>query len=155
MKDEVSETFGRDMSHKQKAIDRFGVTDNPRHGFYMLDDGRYLNGLEKGGNPMGYRSLDHGEIGDIYADTYSGGHEYMDKFMDEGNIRMQPETKSLSMRKRPTEKQMQAIMRLVRNNGLDTIEIVKNPQWTPDNVYLEDIFTTGQVTDFINKNFGV
>lgn len=158
-KEQAGKIFGRKlppekMSHKQAAIDMFGITDNPRHAFYMLDDGRFLSGLEEGGNPFGYRSLDHGAIGGIYADTFSGGHEYMDQFMDEGNIRMQPETSSLSFRKRPTEAQMSVILDLVRRGKLDTIEYVKNPQWSSDNMYLEDIYAPGQVVGFINEVFG-
>lgn len=158
-KAQAGKIFGRKIApeqtgHKQAAIDIFGTTDNPRHAFYMLDDGRFLSGFEEGGDPYGYRTLDHGRIGDVYTDSYSGGHEYMDQFMDEGNIRMQPETNSLSFRKRPTEAQMRAILDLVRRGKLDTIEYVKNPQWNSDNMYLEDIFSPGQVIGFINDIFG-
>lgn len=154
MKNDVSELFGRDISHKQKAIDTFGVTDIPRHGFFMLDDGRYLSGLEKGADPRGNRTLDHGSIGDVYSEGHDGGHGYMYKFMDEGNIRMQPESNSLSFTKKPTEAQMRSIMRLVRDGKLDTMEYVRNPNWNEDNEYLNDIMTTGQVIDFINRVFG-
>ena len=78
----------------------------------------------------------------------------MNQFMNEGNIRMQPETHSLSFTKKPTNAQMQAIMKLARNGKLDTIEYVKNPNWNSDNVYLENIFSPGQVLGFINELFG-
>ena len=159
---DVSDLFGRDVgadkpkTHKQDAIDYYGTTPDFHKSFYMLDDGRYLNGTEPGGDYYGHRTLDHRNIGILYPDIPSdGGNKSMNAFMDEGNIRLQPETRSMSIRKKPTESQLRNIMSLARQGKLDMLEIVKNPNWTPDNVYLEDIMTPGQVMSFLNDAFGI
>ena len=73
-----------------RAVESFGLTEDPREAGYILPDGTFLNlsGSNQGGEP-GMRSLDHRDIGRILLDEEPGGTEGMVYFMDQtGAIRM-------------------------------------------------------------------
>lgn len=73
-----------------KAIEMFGITENPASAGYILSDGRMLN-FGEGGS----RSKDHREIG-ILLDGDLRGFEAIKAFCELGNIRMNVGTSSIS-----------------------------------------------------------
>lgn len=144
-----------EQEYMEKAVQTFGTTPNFKRASYMLPDGSMLDGSPFNDPRYGRRTEDHGYIGEIFSDNYSGGHEYMYKFMDMGGIRLKPEINGLEIgNKRPTQEQIREIVRLVRNGDISTLEINKNQgRFASENPYVEDVYTPLQVVDFINENF--
>lgn len=82
------------------AKDRFGVTDDPIAGFYLLPDGEMIDSLA--GRLR--RFYHHNEI-----DYGRGGTAGMQEFMSIGAIRLLPEVPAMEIMVRPTPAQMETI----------------------------------------------
>ena len=100
----------------QKAKDYFGTTYKVSEAGYLTSDGRMLDfSGKKFGGSAGYRSMDHREITDAfdgdYGDgSYSGG---MVQFMQEGNIRLIPESGGINLAVKPNKEQLSALDRYI------------------------------------------
>lgn len=94
--------------HRKAAVSYFGKTYRWNETGYLLTDGTRLDfsGRHEGG-PGGYRSVDHRDIVDALGDDYSGGSYSggMVNFMQEGNIRISPESGGINLQTAPTKAQ--------------------------------------------------
>jgi hypothetical protein len=94
------------------ALDYFGRTYKWSETGYVLLNGARLDfsGRHEGG-PGGYRTVDHRDIIDALGEDYGGG-DYsggMVRFMQEGNIRISPESGDINLAVMPTKAQMDAL----------------------------------------------
>jgi hypothetical protein len=94
------------------ALDYFGRTYKRSETGYVLLNGARLDfsGRHEGG-PGGYRTVDHRDIIDALGEDYGGG-DYsggMVRFMQEGNIRISPESGGINLAVMPTKAQMDAL----------------------------------------------
>lgn len=94
------------------ALDYFGRTYKWSETGYVLLNGARLDfsGRHEGG-PGGYRTVDHRDIIDALGEDYGGG-DYsggMVRFMQEGNIRISPESGGINLTVMPTKAQMDAL----------------------------------------------
>lgn len=94
------------------ALDYFGRTYKWSETGYVLLNGARLDfsGRHEGG-PGGYRTVDHRDIIDALGEDY-GGRDYsggMVRFMQEGNIRISPESGGINLAVMPTKAQMDAL----------------------------------------------
>ena len=156
--EKASEIGGVDVTNKnsskklkERALEEFGRTYDFYKAFWLTEDGIMLNGDEGGG----YRSLDHRSVARIYEDEdFDTQTSYMLDFKRKGNIRISPESNSIDITAKPTEKQMQQIANWVRRGYITAIEIDKDKSdFSSDSEYLDDIMTVGQALRFINDNF--
>lgn len=104
------------MTLEQKLIHDCGLTDNPTHGLWLLQDGTLINGSHEGYQ----RDIDHHEIQQYFKksklDTGSDSYLYMQKFMRRGNIRWGCSETGLALEfiKTPTEQQFKTILKYAR-----------------------------------------
>lgn len=94
------------------ALDYFGRTYKWSETGYVLLNGARLDfsGRHEGGSG-GYRTVDHRDIIDALGEDYGGG-DYsggMVRFMQEGNIRISPESGGINLAVMPTKAQMDAL----------------------------------------------
>ncbi len=94
------------------ALDYFGRTYKWSETGYVTLNGARLDfsGRHEGG-PGGYRTVDHRDIIDALGEDYGGG-DYsggMVRFMQEGNIRISPESGGINLAVMPTKAQMDAL----------------------------------------------
>lgn len=94
------------------ALEYFGRTYKWSETGYVLLNGARLDfsGRHEGG-PGGYRTVDHRDIIDALGEDYGGG-DYsggMVRFMQEGNIRISPESGGINLAVMPTKAQMDAL----------------------------------------------
>lgn len=94
------------------ALDYFGRTYKWSETGYVLLNGARLDfsGRHEGG-PGGYRTVDHRDIIDALGEDYGGG-DYsggMVRFMQEGNIRISPESGGINLAVMPTKAQMDVL----------------------------------------------
>ena len=94
------------------ALDYFGRTYKWSETGYVLLNGARLDfsGRHEGG-AGGYRTVDHRDIIDALGEDYGGG-DYsggMVRFMQEGNIRISPESGGINLAVMPTKAQMDAL----------------------------------------------
>lgn len=94
------------------ALDYFGRTYKWSETGYVLLNGARLDfsGRHEGG-PGGYRTVDHRDIIDALGEDYGGGSYTggMVRFMQEGNIRISPESGGINLAVMPTKAQMDAL----------------------------------------------
>lgn len=96
--------------HKERAIEEFDTTYDYRKAGYILDDGEYLD-LSEGQNR---RTQDHRSVGIVFDDLDYGRDGMsigMISFMNEGNIRILPESGGVDISNvvEPTSKQYQKL----------------------------------------------
>ena len=143
------------------ALAYFGKTYKWSETGYVLLDGSKLDfsGRHEGGSG-GYRSVDHRDISDAFDGafgdgSYTGG---MVQFMQEGNIRISPESGGINLAVMPTKAQMdslsdfisrergEVILDIDDENG-NTLSSTEYPKGTHANKVLQDIrnyFQNGQ-----------
>ena len=135
------------------ALAYFGRTYKWSETGYVLLNGARLDfsGRHEGGSG-GYRSVDHRDITDALGDDYGGG-DYtggMVRFMQEGNIRISPESGGINLAVMPTKAQMDSLSDFIsKERGeviLDiddasgnTISSTEYPRGTHANKVLQDI----------------
>ena len=147
--------------HMRQVQEYFGVTDNWNEAGYITRDGQSLDfsGRHEGGLG-GYRTVDHREISDALGEEY-GGEGYSDalvRFMDEGNIRISPESGGINLSVRPTAAQEKALRNFISeydgevtldldNTDGVTVSSTEYPRGTRANKVISDIrnyFETGE-----------
>jgi len=104
------------QSSYQRAIRKFGTTNDFREAGYITPNGKLLDfsGKRQGG-PSGKRTMDHREISDIYEETFENYSDGMCKFMDEGNIRLQSD--GFELTQLPTKQQEILLSQFIGNNN--------------------------------------
>ena len=149
---EVVEEADR-KAHDKTAVSYFGKTYKWSETGYVLLDGSKLDfsGRHEGG-PGGYRTVDHRDIVDALGEDYGGG-DYsggMVQFMQEGNIRISPESGGINLAVMPTKAQMDSLSDFISKergavildiddaNG-NTISSTEYPRGTHANRILQDI----------------
>ena len=141
------------QENDKAALAYFGRTYKWSETGYVLLNGARLDfsGRHEGGSG-GYRSVDHRDIIDALGDDYGGG-DYtggMVRFMQEGNIRISPESGGINLAVMPTKAQMDSLSDFIsKERGeviLDiddasgnTISSTEYPRGTHANKVLQDI----------------
>ena len=92
------------MTTEQKAIEFFGITKNIKESGYITISGKFLDlSGKKQGARGGYRTQDHREVEEILEDfSYTNA---LIEFMNQGNIRLNPESQGIDISVLPTEQQ--------------------------------------------------
>ena len=141
------------QENDKAALAYFGRTYKWSETGYVLLNGARLDfsGRHEGGSG-GYRSVDHRDIIDALGEDYGGG-DYtggMVRFMQEGNIRISPESGGINLAVMPTKAQMDSLSDFIsKERGeviLDiddargnTISSTEYPRGTHANKVLQDI----------------
>lgn len=132
------------------AKDEFGTTRDFREAGYLLPDGSMLDFSEKnnGGEP-GRRGADHRDIARVINDrSYGTMTEYLDDFINEGAIRLIPESGAFSIAQQPTKEQKDMLRNFIyRYNGEVEVEIYKNGHSVADPYYRERTSPTRVLND--------
>lgn len=92
------------MTIEQKAIEFFGLTRNYKECGYITTNGKMLDlSGKKQGARGGYRTQDHREVEEILEGvSYT---EALIEFMNQGNIRLNPESQGIDISILPTKQQ--------------------------------------------------
>ena len=98
------------QKYNQKAVEYFGLTENPNLAGYLLTNGNMLKFSYDGYQ----RNIDHREIKDVldYVSTEESNSNAMIEFINYGNIRLNERCMELS--KPCTEKQLKTIASIIR-----------------------------------------
>lgn len=122
------------------AKNEFGTTTDMREAGYLLPDGSMLDFSEKnnGGEP-GTRGADHRDIARVINDrSYDTMTEYLDDFINEGAIRLIPESGAFSVAQQPTKEQKNILRNFIyRYNGEVDVEIYKDGHSVANPYYRE------------------
>ena len=105
----------------RQAKAMFGTTGNFNEAGYLLQDGSMLDfsGKRDGGEP-GRRAMDHRDINAVFDEEGNGTQSwFMDKFIDEGNVRLMPEQGATIGEIEPNAKQYSVLKKFV-DHLLDT-----------------------------------
>lgn len=163
----ADDTTATPQENDKTALAYFGRTYKWSETGYVLLNGARLDfsGRHKGGSG-GYRSVDHRDIIDALGEDYGGG-DYtggMVRFMQEGNIRISPESGGINLAVMPTKAQMDSLSDFIsKERGeviLDiddargnTISSTEYPRGTHANKVLQDIrnyFNDGTLPEVSN-----
>lgn len=163
----ADDTTATPQENDKTALAYFGRTYKWSETGYILLNGARLDfsGRHEGGSG-GYRSVDHRDIIDALGEDYGGG-DYtggMVRFMQEGNIRISPESGGINLAVMPTKAQMDALSEFIsKERGeviLDiddasgnTISSTEYPRGTHANKVLQDIrnyFNDGTLPEVSN-----
>lgn len=141
---EMTRTVFRTRTDEQRtalfdaAKAQYGVTNNFKVAGYMLPDGSLLDFSEAndGGNPN-MRSLDHRAIAGVIEDRdYDTMTEYITDFLNEGAIRMMPESDAINLSVAPSAEQRERLLDyFYKKNGYIILEI--DDQNGRSTVYME------------------
>lgn len=113
------------------AKNEFGTTFDFREVGYIMPDGSMLDFSEKkDGGPSGRRSADHRDINRVINNrNYETDTDYLDDFINEGPIRVMPETGGINIAQPPTKQQKDKLESFIyRHNGEVELEITKDGQ---------------------------
>lgn len=163
----ADDTTATPQENEKAALAYFGRTYKWSETGYVLLNGARLDfsGRHEGGSG-GYRSVDHRDIIDALGEDYGGG-DYtggMVRFMQEGNIRISPESGGINLAVMPTKAQMDSLSDFIsKERGeviLDiddasgnTISSTEYPRGTHANKVLQDIrnyFNDGTLPEVSN-----
>nr|DAW19253.1 MAG TPA: hypothetical protein [Caudoviricetes sp.] len=163
----ADDTTATPQENDKAALTYFGRTYKWSETGYVLLNGARLDfsGRHEGGSG-GYRSVDHRDIIDALGEDYGGG-DYtggMVRFMQEGNIRISPESGGINLAVMPTKAQMDSLSDFIsKERGeviLDiddasgnTISSTEYPYGTHANKVLQDIrnyFNDGTLPEVSN-----
>ncbi len=137
----------------------FGTTYSIKEAGYLLADGKLLDFSGKHeGAPGGYRTIDHRDIADAFDESY-GRENYSDamiRFMNEGNIRLSPESGGINLIHKPNKAQMEVLSRYISNfrgevildiddEQGNTVSSTEYPKFVHSSVVIKDI------TDYFDK----
>ena len=141
------------QENDKAALAHFGRTYKWAETGYVLLNGARLDfsGRHEGGSG-GYRSVDHRDIIDALGEDYGGG-DYtggMVRFMQEGNIRISPESGGINLAVMPTKAQLDALSDFISKErgevildiddaGGNTVSSTEYPRGTHANKVLQDI----------------
>lgn len=164
----ADDTTATPQENDKAALAYFGRTYKWSETGYVLLNGARLDfsGRHEGGSG-GYRSVDHRDIIDALGEDYGGGDSYtggMVRFMQEGNIRISPESGGINLAVMPTKAQMDSLSDFIsKERGeviLDiddasgnTISSTEYPRGTHANKVLQDIrnyFNDGTLPEVSN-----
>ena len=108
----------------EDAKEQYGVTDNFNIAGYMLPDGSLLNFADKEGEPN-IRGIDHRNIGSIINDReYESRWDYITDFLNEGAIRLMPESDAINLSVKPSEQQREKLLDyFYKKNGYIILEL--------------------------------
>lgn len=133
------------------ALEYFGRTYSWKETGYLTKSGKKLDFSGKNqGAPGGYRTLDHRDISEIMLDSDISGTEAMIEYMNQGNIRIMPESNGINLSVLPTASQFEAlddyisrargevILDIDDNNG-NTLHSVEYPKGTRASKVINDI----------------
>ena len=128
------------------AKKEFGTTTDMREAGYLLPDGSMLDFSD---GESGTRTLDHRNIAGIITDrTYDTRTEYMDDFVNEGAIRLIPESGTFSIAQQPTDSQKDILRNFIyKNNGEVDVEIYKDGHSVANPYYRERTSPTRVLND--------
>lgn len=100
------------MTNVDIVMKHFGTTKDIREAGYILTNGKFLDLSEKNnGGEAGTRSADHRDINICYENL--GNTESLIQFMNEGNIRLIPETAGIDIATKPNKEQIIALRKVI------------------------------------------
>lgn len=109
----------------ETAKQQYGVTDNFKVAGYMLPDGSLLDFGDK--NEPNVRSLDHRNIEGVIMDEgreYDSRWQYVTDFLNEGAIRLMPESDAINLSVAPSAEQRKKLLDyFYKKNGYIILEI--------------------------------
>lgn len=133
------------------ALEYFGRTYSWKETGYLTKSGKKLDFSGKNQGALGgYRTLDHRDISEIMLDSDISGTEAMIEYMNQGNIRIMPESNGINLSVLPTASQFEAlddyisrargevILDIDDNNG-NTLHSVEYPKGTRASKVINDI----------------
>ena len=104
---------------------QYGVTDNFKVAGYMLPDGSLLDFGDE--NEPNVRSLDHRNIGGVIMEEgreYDSRWQYVTDFLNEGTIRLMPESDAINLSVAPSAEQRAKLLDyFYKKNGYIILEI--------------------------------
>jgi len=111
------------MTKLEQIINHFDTTNDMREAGYILTTGQFLDLSEKNnGGSRGIRSADHRDI-NMFYDNLSGT-ESLIQFMNDGNIRLMPESGGIDLSVKPNKQQIQALRIFINHfNGEVVLDI--------------------------------
>ncbi len=126
-----------DIDPIERAVAQFGTTHDLSCGFYILPDGRVLDGSQG----QGYRVADHRQI-----DYGPGGSETMVQFQQLGPIRLSPEAPGIDLEVPPTYAQEKTIRDVVDWFGEIYVDVFDRERGRKDSGNFEN---AGRAIQFI------
>ena len=141
---------------RKQAVKEFGYTPYFYDAGYITPNGKMLNFSGEKGQHYGARGEDHRAIGRVYANVE--GSKAMFKFMNEGNIRIMPESPGLdiSSNVKPSTEQYATIRKFVReyaNQEYFNIDITDTDGHTIGNYEYEGKISAERVVNDIKYFF--
>lgn len=151
---EYEYTNEKEKLHIERAEEIFGYTDDFEKAGYLTWDGELLdfsNGSDR-------RIEDHRAINQVFDETFDTNSEYLIKFMNEGNIRINPETPGLEISNftEPSNAQLDMIEEYADWNKYGGYFVVDFCNKYGDNIgslEYENNINPSQVIDDINEFF--
>ena len=119
------------QSNSRLAEQHFGTTTDFREAGYLTLNGELLDfsGRHWGGMESGYRTVEHGDITEVeaipyYSDGKYYGGEAVQKFLNEGNIRLLDEKGGINLTIMPNNKQFDVLIDFINShNGAVTVDL--------------------------------
>lgn len=108
-----------------RAKETYGTTKKLAQSGYLLPDGSLL---DFSGGTDGVRDIDHRNIEGVITDKqYQTRYEYVMDFVNEGAIRLIPETGSFTISRKPSAQQKEVLRSFIyRSNGEVDVELYKD-----------------------------
>lgn len=106
-------------ARRKQALEKFGTTKDWNETGYILKGGEQLN--FRGGAEYSHRSVDHREVAELFDEEGITPSEAMADFINEGNIRIMPETPGMTIAMGTTisDAQEKALSRYISRKGND------------------------------------
>lgn len=106
-------------ARRKQVLEKFGTTKDWNETGYILKGGEQLN--FRGGAEYGHRSVDHREVDEFFDEEGITPSEAMVDFINEGNIRIMPETPGMTIAMGTTisDAQEKALSRYISRKGND------------------------------------
>lgn len=105
---------------EERAKEHFGVTTRWKETGYLTKDGSMLDfsGRHWGGTEINVRQVDHMDIQEA-IDGYDGYREAQVAFVNDGNIRVIPETPGINLTVEPTDAQYIQLRKFIAQNRMN------------------------------------
>lgn len=106
-------------ARRKQTLEKFGTTKDWNETGYILKGGEQLN--FRGGAEYSHRSVDHREVAEFFDEEGITPSEAMVNFINEGNIRIMPETPGMTIAMGTTisDAQEKALSRYISRKGND------------------------------------
>lgn len=151
---EYEYTSQKDKLHIERAEETFGYTDDFEKAGYLTWNGDLLD-FSDGSDR---RIEDHRAINQVFDENFDSNTEYLIKFMNEGNIRLSPETPGLEISSftEPSNAQLDMIEEYAdwnKHGGYFTVDFCDEKGYSIGSLEYEDNINPTQIVDDIKEFF--